>query len=104
MLIKVNGNGLAQAAGGIDAIKAEVQRRLARFEDRLTRVEIHFEDVNADRGGACDKRCLMELRPSGSAPIAVSDCSSEVGPSLAGAAAKAVSALDSHFGRLDARR
>lgn len=104
MLIKVNGNGLDKEAGGIDAIKDDLRRRLSRFENRLTRVEVHFEDVNADRGGACDKRCLMELRPQGAAPIAVSDCSGQVGPSLAGAANKAVAALTSHFGKVDARR
>lgn len=104
MLIQVNANGLGDEAGGIPAIKDEVRRRLSRFESRLTRVEVHFEDVNADRGGSCDKRCLIELRPQGAAPIAVSDCSGRVGPSIAGAAAKAVAALDSHFGKVDARR
>lgn len=104
MLIQINGNGLSEEAGGIAAIEEEVRRRLSRFESRLTRVEVHFEDVNAERGGDCDKRCLMELRPQGSAPIAVSDCSGRVGPSIAGAAAKAVAALDSHFGKVDGRR
>ncbi len=104
MLVHVNSNGLGEEAGGIPAIEEEVRRRLSRFESRLTRVELHFEDVNADRGGSCDKRCLIELRPQGAAPIAVSDCSDRVGPSIAGAIAKAVAALDSHFGKVDARR
>ncbi len=104
MLIQVNANGLGDEAGGIDAIEQDLRRRFSRFENRLTRIEVHFEDVNADRGGPCDKRCLIELRPQGAAPIAVSDCSGSVGPSIAGAAAKAIAALDSHFGKVDARR
>lgn len=104
LLIKVNGNGLAEEAGGIDAIKTEIRRRFARFENRLTRVEVHLEDVNAERGGGRDKRCLIELRPAGGAPIAVTDFAGDVGPSLAGATAKAVAAMNSHFGKLDAQR
>jgi hypothetical protein len=104
MIIQVNANGLGPDAGGLSTVESEIRRRLARFERRLTRVEIHFEDVNADRGGSCDKRCLIELRPRSAAPIAVSDCASNIGPSIAGAAAKAVAALDTHFGKMDARR
>ncbi len=104
MRVQVNANGLGDDAGGVDAVEAEVRRRLARFEDRLTRVEVHFEDVNADRGGADDKRCLIEVRPNDAGPIAVSDNASSIGPALAGAAGKAVAALESHFGRADARR
>ncbi|MFC4256146.1 ribosomal subunit interface protein [Altererythrobacter xixiisoli] len=104
LLIKVNGNGLAEEAGGINAIKTALRRRLARFENRLTRVEVHLEDVNAERGGGRDKRCLIELRPAGGAPIAVTDFAGEVAPSLAGATTKAVAAMNSHFGKLDAQR
>lgn len=103
MLVQVNANGMSDDVGGVEMVEDEVRRRLARFESRLTRVEVHFEDVNADRGGSCDKRCLIEVRPQGTAPIAVSDCAGDLGPSLAGAAAKAVAALDSHFGKADAR-
>lgn len=104
MIVQVNANGLGTDAGGVAAVEDDVRRRLARFEDRLTRVEVHFEDVNADRGGPSDKRTLIELRPQGAAPIAVSDRAADIGPSIAGAAAKAVAALDSHFGKLDSRR
>lgn len=104
MLVQVNGNGLEKEAGGLPAIEADIRRRLNRFENRLTRVEIYFEDVNADRGGACDKRCVMELRPERAAPIAVSDCADRVRPAIAGASAKAVAALDSHFGKVASRR
>lgn len=99
MLIQVNSNGLGDEAGGVLAIEGEVRRRLSRFENRLTRIEVHFEDVNAERGGSCDKRCMIEVRPQSAPPIAVSDCSGRVGPSLAGAIAKAVASLDSHFGK-----
>lgn len=104
MIVQLNANGLGPDAGGLATMEEDVRRRLSRFAHRLTRVEVHLEDVNADRGGACDKKCVIEVRPEGAAPIAVSDCAGDVGPSIAGATAKAVAALDSHFGKVDSRR
>ena len=38
-----------------ERIEASVRDKLARFEDRLTRLEIHVRDENGAKGGADDK-------------------------------------------------
>ncbi len=47
----------------------ETTSKLARFRDYLTRVEIHFSDSNAGKGGANDKRCILEARPANHQPL-----------------------------------
>ncbi|QFT78800.1 HPF/RaiA family ribosome-associated protein [Erythrobacter sp. THAF29] len=61
-----------------ERIEAAVRTKLARFEDRLTRVEVHVRDVNGAKHGADDKECTMEARPRGGRPIGVSERASKV--------------------------
>ena len=50
---------------------SELQKELARFDEKVTRIEVHLGDENNAKGGVNDKRCLIEARPAGSKPIAV---------------------------------
>ena len=59
-------------------IEAQVRQRLARFADRLTRLEVHVSDVNGRKHGADDKHCTIEARPRGSRPIGVTGKASDV--------------------------
>ena len=61
-----------------ERIEAAVRQKLARFEDRLTRVEVHVRDVNGAKHGADDKECTIEARPRGGRPIGVSERASKV--------------------------
>ena len=47
-----------------ERIEASVREKLARFEERLTRIEIHVRDENGAKGGADDKACTIEARPT----------------------------------------
>lgn len=50
----------------------ELEKDLARFEDKITRVEVHLGDENSgEKGGINDKRCMIEARPAKLQPIAV---------------------------------
>jgi hypothetical protein len=50
----------------------ELEKDLARFEDKITRIEVHLGDENSgDKGGVDDKRCMIEARPAKLQPIAV---------------------------------
>jgi hypothetical protein len=82
-------------------IEAEVLATLSRFSDRITRVEIHLSDENADKSGSADKRCLMEARPAGRQPIVVSHIGMTVEQAYRGAAKKLRSLLESTLGRAD---
>ena len=42
-----------------------VTAALAPLVGRLSRVEVHLNDVNAQKGGADDIRCVVEARPEG---------------------------------------
>jgi hypothetical protein len=66
-----------------------IQDTLARFEDRITRVEIHLGDENgADKHAANDKRCSLEARIAGHQPLAVTHHAPSVRESLTGAVHK----------------
>ncbi|MEM6266276.1 MAG: HPF/RaiA family ribosome-associated protein, partial [Pseudomonadota bacterium] len=46
-----------------ERIEAAVRAKLKRFEERLTRLEVHVSDENARKGGSNDKACMIEARP-----------------------------------------
>jgi hypothetical protein len=50
---------------------SELEKELARFDDKVTRIEVHLGDENSAKGGLNDKRCMIEARPAKMKPIAV---------------------------------
>lgn len=80
-------------------VEAEVARVLARFDGRITDVEVHLGDVNADRPGDTDKRCLIEARLAARDPIAASHNGAALDEALKGAVHKLRRRLDSALGR-----
>lgn len=55
-----------------ERVRGVVEGRLERFDERITRVEVHLNDLNSSKRGERDKRCMMEARVGGMKPIAVS--------------------------------
>ena len=51
----------------------EVNNELERFDNQITRVEVHFGDENSEKFGKNDKRCLIEVRLAKKDPLAVTD-------------------------------
>jgi predicted component of type VI protein secretion system len=84
-------------------LEEQIRQRLARFEDRITDVEVHVSDVNGPRGGNADLRCTMEARVNGIPPVAAIDQGNTVDRAVIGAAKKVVRALDHQLGRLNDR-
>ncbi len=80
-----------------------VIQSVANLAPRLTRVEVHLQDVNAHKSGPDDIRCQMEARPEGMRPVSVSHNDKAVEPALRGAGRKLKALLDSEFGKLDRR-
>lgn len=101
MHLEINTNGLELT----DPIAAHVRERVAheigRFEDRLTRIEAHISDHNAQKKSDDDKRCLLEARPRGLDPIVVTAEGSDLYAVIADAAGKLARALNTKFGKLD---
>lgn len=81
-------------------VAAVVEAALERFEQDITRVEVHLSDENAAKGGSHDKRCLMEARLAGRQPLAVSHKAPSMELAVDGAAEKLQAAIGSTLGRL----
>lgn len=87
-----------------DALEKHVaetlEREIGRFESRLTRVEIHFSDLNSSsKGGHADKRCMLEARPRGRDPIAIDSVADTFYDAASDAAGKMKRALTSRLDR-----
>lgn len=81
-----------------------VRRVLDRFSNEVTRVEIHLSDVNGQKAGEKDKRCLMEARVAGRQPIAVIEHADSLHQAIDGAAQRLKRSLDSMLGKLSAHK
>ena len=81
-------------------IEAELHRILSRFEDQLTRIEVHLSDENGGKSGPEDKRCVLEARPRHYPPVTVTSDAADVQTSVSTAAAKMQRLLETTFGRL----
>ncbi|MEZ5818384.1 MAG: HPF/RaiA family ribosome-associated protein [Hyphomicrobiaceae bacterium] len=73
---------------------------LGPFKAQITRVEVHLTDENGGKGGANDKRCVMEARLEGRKPQAATHNAETVEQAIKGAADKLKRVLDSTLGRL----
>lgn len=81
-----------------------LNEHLARFEQDITSIEVQLTDENhATKGGSLDKRCMMEARVNGRAPIAVTHFAPDQNLAFRGAADKLDHALDRALGKLDRR-
>ena len=80
-----------------------VESTLGHLAGQITRVEVHLSDENSQKGGASDKRCMMEARLEGHQPIAVTDQAATIEQAIEGAAGKLKSALEHTLGRLSSR-
>lgn len=85
-------------------LEEQIRQRMARFEDRITDVEVFVSDVNGAKGGNGDLRSCMEIRVNGIQPVAVVEHGGDVDRAVIGAAKKAVRALDHQLGRLNDHR
>jgi predicted component of type VI protein secretion system len=85
-------------------LEEQIRQRLARFEGRITDVEVHVSDINGPRGGAADLRCTMEARVNGIPPVAAIDQGNTFERAVIGASKKVVRALDHQLGKLTDRK
>ena len=71
MKIQINYGDVEGSDALAEHVTQAVEAALERFVDRITRVEVHLRDDKQKRSGPDDKRCLIEARPAGDAPLAV---------------------------------
>jgi ribosome-associated translation inhibitor RaiA len=86
-----------------ERVRATVESTLARFSDRITRVEVHLSDENSATKGGFDMRCVMEARVNGRPPTAVTATAPTLDEAIAGAVERLERAIGNMLGRLNDR-
>jgi len=84
----------------IASLTALIAKELNRFNDQITRLEIHLSDEDSSKDGINDIRCLIEARLEGLEPVAVTNKANSDGNAVKGAVDKLKSLLDTTLGRL----
>ncbi len=84
----------------IDSLSALISKELSRYKDHITRVEVHLADENGSKQGQNDKRCMIEARPGGLQPFAVTDHADTWERAVRGAVHKLLVTLERTVGRL----
>lgn len=82
-------------------VRDTLNHKLQRFANHLTRIEVHLSDENGKtKQDGHDKRCLLEARPQGLEPVAVTEFAPTVGQAVTGAADKLQRKLSAVIGKL----
>ncbi len=91
MKIQVNAHSSVDGTDLLtEMIEATIHAGLDRYGDRLTRVEAHLSEQDRTKGkDQGDDSCMLEARPTGMKPVAVTGTGG--------------SRLDRTFGRIDSR-
>ena len=105
MQIQVNSDNHIESSIRLEEwVRTTVESTLERYEEDLTRVEVHIRDENGEKPGPHDIRCQMEARPKGHQPISVTHKADSLDQAVDGAAVKLDHALEHLFGKLRSKR
>lgn len=74
---------------------------MGRFEERLSRIEVHLSDENGNKESPNDKKCLLEARINGKQPLVVSALADNEVMALKSALIKLKTVLDTQFGKMN---
>lgn len=85
-----------------ERVEQILNQELKHLADRVTRIEVHLNDVNSGKAGDDDKRCQLEARLAGTNPISVEHRAENVELALRGAGAQLARALSNVQGKADA--
>jgi ribosome-associated translation inhibitor RaiA len=100
MLVEINTDKNIESSEGLIAHFTDtLNDSLGRYDEQITRLEVHLSDENGSKTVGDDKRCLLEARLKGLAPIAVTNHASTVHQAVKGAADKLHHALEKAIGQ-----
>ena len=87
-----------------DHLQKVVQHAMARYDERVTRVEAHLSDVNSQaKSGNGDIHCTLEARLVGLDTIVVKDHASNAHQAIEGAVRKLKRAVETELAKHDPR-
>lgn len=81
-------------------VQGELNTRLARFKEYVTRVEVFLSDTDARKTQGGLKRCVLETRVNGRQPIAVNAEAEKMADAVNAATEKLMRAVEADLGRL----
>ena len=81
-------------------VSKKISGTLKHFANKITRIEVHLSEQNADKGGADDIQCKIEARVAGIQPVMVVAKSDTKEKALDDAADKMKAALTSITGKM----
>lgn len=84
-------------------VSDKLNRTLKRFASKITRIEVHLSDQNAQKASTGDIQCKIEARIEGLQPIIVAGKSSTKEKALNDAIVKIKAALDTVIGKLNSK-
>lgn len=78
--------------------REQLDSAVGRFDDRITRIEVHLADTNSQhKSGPKDKHCMLEARPKGMDPVAVDANDEDFESAIRDAVGKLRRALTTRF-------
>jgi ribosome-associated translation inhibitor RaiA len=104
MLVEVNTDKhIKNSERLIEYCKSTLEAELERFEEHITRIEVHLSDENGTKGGEDDKRCLIETKLKGKSPVAVTNTANTIDEALSGAIDKITKVLETSLDKMRGR-
>ena len=101
MLIEINTDRNIEGRERMEVYFTEaLQTALKRFEEKITRLEVHLGDENGEKFSTDDKRCMIEARVAGHTPIAVTHHADTIEKAVHGATEKIKKVLDTTFAKM----
>jgi ribosome-associated translation inhibitor RaiA len=98
MLVQINTDKNVEGHERLESyFSEELKKALSRFEDKVTRIEVHLGDENSEKSGVNDKRCLIEARPEKMQPVAVTNHADTIEKAFQGAMEKIKKVLETTF-------
>ena len=89
---------------GTETLKSFVSEKigssLKHYDDKITRIEVHLSDQNADKTGVDDIQCKIEARIEGKQPVVVVNKSDTKEKALDAALDKMKATLSSIIGKM----
>ena len=88
----------------ISYVRAELMQAFQRYSERITHFLVYISDENGEKSGDNDKRCMIEARPAGLKPVAVTHKAATVDASIHGAIDKLKRSLEHLYEKKDHHR
>ncbi|MGO4773457.1 HPF/RaiA family ribosome-associated protein [Flavobacterium sp. W22_SRS_FK3] len=101
MKIQINTDKNIEGHERLEAyFSGELEKGLNRFEEKITRIEVHFGDENGEKFSLKDKKCVIEVRPVKLQPITVTEHADTLEKAFQGALAKIKKSLTTTFEKI----